>query len=85
LEKWRLSFDGWVYHPQLTELAALARVFPAVPIILNHIGSPLGIGLYAGERAEVFQLWSSGIVELAKCPTGREIGPRREKKCGTRR
>jgi L-fuconolactonase len=68
LEKFHLSFDAWVYHPQLTELAELARAFPAVPIILNHIGAPLGIGPYAGKRAEVFQLWSSGIVEVAKCP-----------------
>jgi L-fuconolactonase len=68
LEKLGLSFDAWVYHPQLTELAELARAFPAVPIILNHIGAPLGIGPYAGKRAEVFHLWSSGIVEVAKCP-----------------
>jgi L-fuconolactonase len=67
LEKLHLSFDAWVYHPQLTELAELARAFPAVPIILNHIGAPLGIGPYAGKRAEVFQLWSSGMVKLAKC------------------
>jgi L-fuconolactonase len=68
LEKLHLSFDAWVYHPQLTELAELARAFPAVPIILNHIGAPLGVGPYAGKQAEVFQLWSSGIVQLAKCP-----------------
>lgn len=68
LQNLRLSFDAWVYHPQLTELAELARAFPAAPIILNHIGAPLGIGPYAGKRAEVFQLWNSGIVELAKCP-----------------
>jgi L-fuconolactonase len=68
LEKLGLSFDAWLYHPQLTELAELARAFPAVPIILNHIGAPLGVGPYASKRAEVFGLWSSGIVEVAKCP-----------------
>jgi L-fuconolactonase len=68
LAKLGLSFDAWVYHPQLTELAELARGFPAVPIILNHIGAPLGVGPYASKRAEVFGLWSSGIVEVAKCP-----------------
>ena len=67
LEKLGLSFDAWVYHPQLIELAELARMFPAVPIILNHIGAPLGIGPYAGKRAEVFQAWSSGLAELASC------------------
>jgi L-fuconolactonase len=68
LENLGLSFDAWVYHPQLTELAELARLFPAVPIILNHIGAPLGVGPYAGKRAQVFQVWTSGIAELAKCP-----------------
>jgi L-fuconolactonase len=68
LEKLGLSFDAWLYHPQLSELAELARAFPAVPIILNHIGAPLGVGPYAGQRAEVFQVWSRGIAELAKCP-----------------
>src|SRR5918999_4496176 len=68
LEKLGLSFDAWLYHPQLTELAELARAFPAVPMILNHIGAPLGIGPYAGKRAQVFQVWSSGINELARCP-----------------
>lgn len=68
LEKLGLSFDAWVYHPQLSELAELARAFPAVPIILNHIGAPLGVGPYAGKRAEIFKAWSRGIVEVAKCP-----------------
>ena len=68
LEKLGLSFDAWVYHPQLREVAELARAFPAVRIILNHIGAPLGIGPYTDKRTEVFQVWSSGIVELAKCP-----------------
>ena len=68
LAKLGLSFDTWVYHPQLSEVADLARAFPSVPIILNHIGGPLGTGPYAGKRTDVFQLWSSSIVQIAKCP-----------------
>jgi predicted TIM-barrel fold metal-dependent hydrolase len=67
LERLNLSFDAWVYHTQLHELAELARAFPDVAIILNHIGAPLGVGPYAGKRAEVFDLWSRGIAELGKC------------------
>ena len=55
LEKLGLSFDAWVYHPQLPEVAQLAQGFPGVTIILNHIGAPLGVGPYAGKRDEVFQ------------------------------
>lgn len=68
LRKLGLSFDAWVYHPQLDEVAALARVFPDVTIVLNHIGAPLGVGPYAGKRDEVFQVWSQGIAAVAMCP-----------------
>ena len=27
-----LSFDAWLYHPQIDDLTALARAFPASPI-----------------------------------------------------
>ena len=68
LQKYGLSFDAWLYHPQLTELADLARAFPNVPIIVDHIGGLLGIGPYAGKREEVFQEWKRGIAALATCP-----------------
>lgn len=68
LQKYGLSFDAWVYHPQLMELVDLARAFPNVPIILEHMGEPLGIGPYAGKRKEVFQEWKQGIAALATCP-----------------
>ena len=67
LDKFDLSFDAWLYHPQLPELADLARAFPDVTIILNHIGAPLGVGPYAGKRDEVYQIWRSGIALLAQC------------------
>lgn len=68
LEKYNLSFDSWLYHTQLLELADLAKAFPRTMIILNHVGGPLGIGPYAGKREEVFQLWKRGIAALAVCP-----------------
>ena len=68
LEAYGLSFDAWQYHTQLTELADLARAFPATRIIVNHTGGPLGVGLYAGKRDEVFQRWRRGMSDLASCP-----------------
>ena len=35
--------------------------------MLNHIGAPLGIGPYAGQRDEVFATWSASMRELAAC------------------
>ena len=63
-----LTFDAWLYHPQIDELTALARAFPDTRICLNHVGGPLGIGVYAGKRDEVFAQWSASIRALAKCP-----------------
>ncbi len=63
-----LSFDAWLYHPQLPELTALSRAFPGTPIVLNHVGGPLGTGPYAGRRDAVFAEWSASIRELAACP-----------------
>jgi len=63
-----LSFDAWLYHPQLCELADLARAFESTPIVLDHVGGPLGIGPYADQRAEVFEGWKKAIAELAQCP-----------------
>ena len=63
-----LSFDAWLYHPQIPELTDLARAFPDTTIILDHFGGPLGIGPYEGKGAEVFALWKRSITELAKCP-----------------
>jgi L-fuconolactonase len=68
LQKFGLSFDAWLYHPQMMELVDLARAFPDVTIILNHIGAPLGVGPYAGKRDEVFQAWSRGVAAVASCP-----------------
>jgi L-fuconolactonase len=63
-----LSYDAWLYHPQIPELADLARALPDLSIVLDHIAAPLGVGSYAGKRSEVFQVWSKGITELANCP-----------------
>ena len=63
-----LSFDAWLYHPQLADLVDLARAFPATPIVLNHVGGPIGLGRYKGKRDAVFADWSARIGELAACP-----------------
>ena len=60
-----LSFDAWLLEPQLPELIDLARAFPDTPIILDHVGTPLGIASYAGRREERFPIWAESIRTLA--------------------
>jgi L-fuconolactonase len=65
LGRFGLTFDAWVYHPQLSEAAELAASFPDTPIVLNHFGSPILGGPNAGRPAEVFAEWRSGMAALA--------------------
>ena len=67
LGKRGMTFDGWLYHPQIPELTDLARAFPDQPIIFDHFGGPLGIGPYAGKRSEIFEYWKGAVSDLAKC------------------
>jgi L-fuconolactonase len=62
-----LSFDAWLYHPQIAELGELARAFPDTRIVLNHVGGPIGSGVYAGKHKEVFPGWALSIKALAAC------------------
>ena len=62
-----LSFDAWLFHPQIGELANLARAFPDAKIVLDHCGGPIGIGSYANRRDEIFPAWKASIQEIARC------------------
>ena len=68
LGKHGLSFDDWLYHPQIGELADLAGAFPGTKIVLNHCGGPIGSGVYLGKRDEVFPKWQASIKALAARP-----------------
>ena len=63
-----LSFDAWLYHPQIDELTDLARASPETRIVLDHVGGPLAIGAYAGKRDEIFPGWAASVRKLAECP-----------------
>jgi L-fuconolactonase len=63
-----LSLEGWMYFPQLPELAAFAKAVPDLTIILNHIGGLLRVGPYANRNDEVMATWRSGIAAVAACP-----------------
>lgn len=63
-----LSFDAWMFFPQLPELAVLMRTAPDTQVVLNHAGGLLGVGPYAGRRDEIFGLWRRHMRELAAFP-----------------
>ena len=63
-----LSYDSWLFHPQIGELADLARAFPDTRIVLDHCGGPIGVGGYANRREEIFEAWKASIRDIAGCP-----------------
>ena len=67
LGEFELTFDAWLYHTQLPELLSLAQTFPDQPIVLDHVGGPLGIGPYKGRRNAILETWKKDISDLAQC------------------
>ena len=66
LARMGFSLEGWLFFPQLTELADFAKAVPELTIVLNHIGGLLRVGPYAN-RDEVMDTWHSGIAAVAAC------------------
>jgi L-fuconolactonase len=68
LARMGFSLEGWMYFPQLPELADFAKAVPDLPIILNHIGGLVRTGPYANNDTQVLAKWREGIAAVAKCP-----------------
>jgi predicted TIM-barrel fold metal-dependent hydrolase len=66
-----MSFDAWLLHPQIPELADLADAFPQTSIVLDHVGGCVGKGHYADDRKAAFAHWRKNILELGKRPNVR--------------
>ncbi|WP_020106155.1 amidohydrolase [Nocardia sp. 348MFTsu5.1] len=70
-----LVFEAWVYSHQLREVRALAREYPDTTIVLNHLGTPVGLfgpmgqttGSTAAQRHELMRAWREDISALAQC------------------
>ncbi len=63
-----LVFDAYHYHHQTPALAELARAFPNVEIVLDHLGTPLGVGPYAEHREAIYRQWQRDLKDIAACP-----------------
>jgi L-fuconolactonase len=63
-----LTYDSWHFHYQNAEFAALARAVPGTTMVLDHFGSPLGVGSFAGRHDEIFETWCADIADIASLP-----------------
>ena len=63
-----LTYDTWNYHHQIPAFRDLAEACPGTTMVLDHFGTPLGVGPYAGRRDEIFARWKDDITAVAECP-----------------
>ncbi len=62
-----LTYDAWLYHFQLDDLIDLVRACDGTTVILDHFGTPVGVGRWAGRRHEVWEGWRPRMAALAAC------------------
>ncbi|HEX7479382.1 MAG TPA: amidohydrolase family protein [Polyangiales bacterium] len=70
----KLRFDACVYSLQLPDVTALAQRFAQTPIVLDHVGTPVGaagpfagVGHSASERDRIVGSWREDLARLAEC------------------
>ncbi|RLE17493.1 MAG: amidohydrolase, partial [Actinobacteria bacterium] len=62
-----LTYDTWHYHYQNEEFLEFARSAPGTTIVLDHFGTPLGVGRYESQREEIYEQWRLDIEKIAAC------------------
>ncbi len=62
------TYDTWHFFHQNRDYLALARAVPDTTMILDHFGTPLGVGAYAGRQEEIFAQWKEDMAAIAECP-----------------
>ena len=46
----------------------LAEAVPETTLVLDHFGTPLGVGVYKGSRDAIFSQWKEDIKRLSRSP-----------------
>ena len=65
-----LTYDVWLYHPQLPEAGGAGPRGPDTTIVVDHLGGPLGVGPYAGRpRRGARRLPGRRWRSWPRCPT----------------
>ena len=63
-----LPYESWHFHYQMDEFIALARSAPETVMVLDHFGTPVGVGRYRSRRTEVFAQLNESMAAAAACP-----------------
>ncbi|WP_084419843.1 amidohydrolase family protein [Henriciella litoralis] len=63
-----MTYDTWNYHTQIRDFADIAAAVPGTTMILDHFGTPLGVGPYTGTHKANFEKWKDDIAAVAENP-----------------
>ncbi len=63
-----LTYDTWHYHHQNQDFCDLAAAVPNTTMVLDHFGTPLGVGAFADQRGVIFEQWKDDIAAIAENP-----------------
>lgn len=62
-----LTYDTWLYHFQIPDFFKLAQAVPETTMVLDHFGTPLGVGDFANQKEAIFAQWQEDIARVAEC------------------
>lgn len=67
-----LTFDAWMYHPQLGELEEVVRAHPETRVVLDHLATPIAaggafasFGATASDRSRIREDWERDLRAVA--------------------
>jgi len=63
-----LTYETYHMHYQNRGFAELAKAVPDTTMILDHFGTPVGVGPFAGRREAILDHWRNDIADIARCP-----------------
>ncbi len=63
-----LTYDVWLYHPQLLDLASTLDAVPELTFIVNHLGGPVPAEATPAGRAAILHEWQRDLREVAQRP-----------------
>jgi L-fuconolactonase len=67
LSRYKLSSDVFINGQEMIAVVNLARLFPDVPIIVNHTGWTIGMGPGDSNREYLLEEWKKQVAKLAAC------------------
>jgi predicted TIM-barrel fold metal-dependent hydrolase len=68
VERRGLTYDVWLFHAQLPELADTIDAFPDLTFVVDHLGGPVPDESTPESRAAIFDEWRQNLADIARRP-----------------